>query len=130
MFALTLSALPALAQPGKGRMMMPNYDPSTETTLKGAVEEVKEVPHGRTTGVHLLVKAGQETTEVRLGPKTYLNEKQFSFAKGDQVEVVGSKVKVNGAEQMIAREVKKGDKTLVLRGKNGKPEWSGGPPRS
>jgi hypothetical protein len=40
--------------------------------------------------------------------------------------VTGSLVKMMGnMEAVIAREVKKGSETLVLRDKNGMPLWSG-----
>ncbi len=135
--AVLALALPlALAQGGGGqgkgkqRQGMPKYDPATETTVKGTVEEVKEVEcqmcRMGTTGTHLMVKSGGETMEVHLGPTTFLTDKKFSLAKGDQIEVVGSKVKMNGSDALIAREVKKGDQKLTLRDAQGIPQWSGG----
>ncbi|HVY94413.1 MAG TPA: hypothetical protein VHA14_16745, partial [Bryobacteraceae bacterium] len=50
----------------------------------------------------------------------------FKFAKGDSVEITGSKVTMNGEEWIIAREVTKDGKTLTLRDKDGNPKWSGG----
>ncbi len=50
----------------------------------------------------------------------------FTFATGDQVEVIGSKVKMDGADAVLAREVKKGGKTLTLRNARGIPAWSKG----
>jgi hypothetical protein len=35
-------------------------------------------------------------------------------------------VKIEGADALIAREVKKGGKTLTLRDAQGVPAWSGG----
>ena len=61
-----------------------------------------------------------------LGPSNFIADKGFSFAKGDEVEVTGSKVTVGGGESLIAREITKGGKTLVLGDKTGKPEWSRG----
>jgi DNA/RNA endonuclease YhcR with UshA esterase domain len=52
-----------------------------------------------------------------LGPTNFLTQKGFTFAKGEQIEVTGSSVKYNGTDAVIAREVKKGDKTLTLRDK-------------
>lgn len=121
----------ALAQGGMGQGKgMPKYDPATETTLKGTIEEVKEqecqMCRMGTTGTHLMVKSGSETLEIHLGPTSFLNEKKFSFAKGDQIEVVGSKVKMGGTDALIAREVKKGDQTLTLRNAQGIPQWARG----
>ncbi len=55
----------------------------------------------------------------------FVSDKGFSFAKGDAVEVTGSKVTLTGKEYVIAREVVKDGKTLTLRDKNGIPEWAG-----
>jgi DNA/RNA endonuclease YhcR with UshA esterase domain len=63
---------------------------------------------------------------VLVGPSSFLQEKNFSFAKGDQIEVTGSKVKYGTSDAIIAREIKKGDKVLTLRNEKGVPEWSMG----
>ena len=126
MAAVLFASVPlALAQRG-----MRNYDPSTETTLKGTIQEVKQVTgrHGWN-GTHLMLKTEAGELDVHVGPSSYVTGQGFTFAKGDQVEVLGSKVKMGGSEALIAREIKKGDKTLVLRNAQGIPAWSGGQQR-
>jgi DNA/RNA endonuclease YhcR with UshA esterase domain len=115
-------------QGGRGRSAQaPRYDPSTEITLKGTIEEVKQVSRsGAWTGTHLTLKADQGTFDVHVGPTTYLAKNQMTFAKGDNIEVTGAKVKYGGADAVLAREVKKGDKTLTLRNAAGIPQWSRG----
>lgn len=124
----TLSVASALAQRGMGQGAGRMYDPATETTVKGTVEEVKQIPgqRGGASGTHLIVKTDKETLEVHLGPTAFLEKEKFTFAKGDQIEVTGSKVKIGGADALLAREVKKGDKALTLRNAQGIPVWSGG----
>jgi hypothetical protein len=46
--------------------------------------------------------------------------------EGDQIEVIGSKVKYQGADALVAREVRKGGKALTLRNVQGIPQWSRG----
>lgn len=124
--ALTLLVFAVMAQTGRG---VRNYDPATEKTVKGTVEEVKEVASkgGRGQGgTHLMVKAGRESWQVDVGPTAFLNKQGFSFAKGNQVEVIGSKVTIEGKQVLIAREVKKEGKTLILRNAQGVPVWSKG----
>ncbi len=41
----------------------------------------------------------------------------------DEIEVTGSKIKQDGADLTLAREVVKGGDTLTLRFKDGKPAW-------
>jgi hypothetical protein len=123
---LALLALPfAYAQRGPGpgqRSRM--YNPANETTLKGTVEEVKTVAGRRGwNGAHLTLKTGGKVIDVHLGPSSFLKEKGFSFSKGDQIEVTGSKTEFGGSEAIIAREVKKGSETLVLRDAQGIPQW-------
>lgn len=126
---LSLVVLPfSYAQQGPGpgqRNRM--YDPATETTVKGTVAEVNTVTgrHGWN-GTHLTLKTNGKSIDVHLGPSSFLKEKGFTFAKGDQIEVTGSKATFADTTTIIAREVKKGGKTLVLRNAQGFPEWSGG----
>lgn len=129
---LTLSVLLVFplvyAQQGAGPGQQAGmYNPATEKTVKGNVEEIKTVTgrHGWN-GTHLTLKAGNKTFDVHLGPSSFLKEKGFNLEKGDQIEVTGSTTEMGGAEALIAREVKKGDKTLVLRDAQGIPKWSGG----
>jgi DNA/RNA endonuclease YhcR with UshA esterase domain len=115
---------PGRRGPGRGE---PRYDPATEVSVKGTVQEVrKQVRSGAWTGIHLTLKTDKETLDVHLGPSSFLLKNQMTFAKGDQIEVTGSKVTLQGADALIAREVKKGDKTLTLRDPRGIPLWSGG----
>lgn len=125
--SILLGVSAVLAQaPGLGRGM-PIYNPTTEITAKGSVEEVQTVQQtGRWGGVHLSLKTDTGNIEVHLGPSSFISRKQFSFNKGDQIEVLGSKVKIGEKDVLIAREVTKENKTLVLRNSQGIPEWSGG----
>ncbi|MGB8493234.1 MAG: hypothetical protein WCE53_02425 [Candidatus Acidiferrum sp.] len=140
---VSLLAPATLAQMGTGGgmgqgMHMPKYDPSTVATVKRTVEEVQEgmmqfeqmgqmkgMDH---MGLHLILKTDKESLTVLVGPSGFVKEKNFAFAKGDQIEVTGSKVKYNNTDVIIAREIKKGDKTLTLRDEKGIPEWSRGRP--
>jgi hypothetical protein len=126
--ALGLVAPLAFAQqrPGGGKGM-PKYNPSTEVTLKGTVEKVTQnaSPRGWP-GTHLTLKTGTETLDVHVGPSAFLTEKKFEIAAGDQLEVIGSKIKFEGADALLAREIKKGDKSLTLRNAQGIPQWSAG----
>jgi hypothetical protein len=110
--------------PGAGKMM-PMYDPATETRIKGSIDEVKQATCGQMRGTHVVLKSGDEATEVILGPSTYITSKGFSFVKGDSLDVTGSKMTMHGVAYIIAREVVKNGKSLTLRDKGGKPQWSG-----
>jgi hypothetical protein len=100
------------------------YDPATETKLKGTVEELKFVPpSGGKPIAYLVIKSGADTLQVFLCPKTFLDQMGTTFKPQDKVEVTGSKVKQDGEDVILAREVDKGDDMLTLRFKDGKPAW-------
>lgn len=149
---LVLFLLPfAYAQRGPGpgqRARM--YNPANETTVNGTVEEVKTVTgrHGWN-GTHLILKVGNNMTDVQervqegkivsetrkteeknvdvhLGPASFLKEKDFSFSKGDRVQITGARAEFGGTETIIAREVKKNGGTLTLRDAQGIPAWPRG----
>lgn len=113
----------------------PMYDTKTETTLAGTVEEVKTMGGAmgragrvgaqgmRMQGTHLVVKTEKETIEVHLGPSAFLKEKNIEIAKGDAVEVVGSRVKFGESDALIAREIRRGETSWTLRDTNGRPLW-------
>jgi hypothetical protein len=63
--------------------------------------------------------------EVHVGPASFVSSKNITFAKGDALTVVGSKVTMAGQDVVVAREIKKGDQVLTLRDANGFPLWSG-----
>ena len=120
---LLLSAVVTSAQgPRKNTRM---YDPASETSLKGTVEAVTQQARGQMMGTHLTIKTADETREVMLGPANFITGKGFTFAKGDAVEVVGSKITMGAMEFVVAREVVKDGKTLTLRDKTGTPQWAG-----
>jgi hypothetical protein len=110
----------------RGHMMMGNYDTKTEVTIQGTVDKINRMGKGPMPGmgIHLIVKAGNETTEVHLGPADFV-EKTMAFKEGDAIQVTGSKVTMMDRTVVIAREVKKGDEVLKLRDEQGVPLWRG-----
>ncbi len=112
----------------QGQRGMRNYDPKTEVTVKGTIEDVQQqAGRNSRTGTHLLLKTDSGTLPVHVGPSAYIAKKEFSFAKGDEISVLGSKVTIAGKETLLAREITREGKTLVLRNAQGIPEWAGGP---
>ncbi len=104
-----------------------HYDAKTETVVTGSVEEVKSIPSpGRGGGgVHLVISTPTGSIEVHVGPASFVSSKHVTFDKGDHVTVTGSKVRMEGQDVLIAREIKKGEQVLTLRDAQGVPLWSG-----
>lgn len=102
------------------------YDPATETTYKAVIEELKVVPpSGAKPIVYLILKSSPDPGEVFLCPKKFLDDVGVVFKADDPVEITGSRIKENGEELTLAREVVKvnGGETLTLRFKDGRPAW-------
>jgi hypothetical protein len=125
-------AVNALAKGGQGKGMSNTaygrlYNPSTVESFSGVVEEygVASFGRGMSQGVHLVIKTDKETLSVHLGPVWYMNKQTIQIAKGDKVEIVGSRVVFNDNPAIIASSVKKGDQTLMLRDPKGVPAWAG-----
>ncbi|MFN8603524.1 MAG: DNA-binding protein [Candidatus Binatia bacterium] len=104
------------------------WDPATVETVSGEVVDVQQVsfPSRKAYGVHLALKTdASPDLAVALGPSWYVDKQTVKIAKGDRVEVKGSRVTVGGKPLVLAAEVKKGDQTLVLRNTDGIPAWAG-----
>ncbi len=103
----------------------PKYDPATETTLKGTVQEIKTFACkiGGPNGYHLELKTDQGVIEVHVAAGKYMTDYEFQFAVGDEVSVTGSLVQMDGKDAVLARVIKKGQTSYVFRDKAGNPLW-------
>jgi hypothetical protein len=107
----------------------PRYDTATNIDVMMVVGDVKDVPAGNPLeGAHLMMrpesaKANSETTDVYLAPADYLKDFGCHFAKGDRLQVKGSKIKFNGTTVVLAREVRIDSTTVYLRDEHGVPYW-------
>ncbi|MEM7761458.1 MAG: DNA-binding protein, partial [Cyanobacteria bacterium P01_A01_bin.40] len=101
------------------------FDRNQTETLTGEVVNLATYSSRREnfSGVHLMVNTEQETIEVHIGPSWYLAEQDFEFSSQDQIVVKGSRINIDGQPAIIAREIKKGDRVLILRDVNGLPVW-------
>lgn len=120
--AIVLTATSAFCQ------APPKYDPASETTIKGHVEELKLVPpSGGKPIAYLLTQTGpdkeKDVIQIFLCPKSFLDQMGIAFKADEAVEVKGSKVKQDGADLILAREMVKGGETVTFRFQDGKPAW-------
>jgi hypothetical protein len=103
------------------------YNPATVEKVAGTIESIdRTVPmKGMSRGVHLALKTEKGPLSVHLGPEWYIERLDGKLAKGDVVDVKGSRVTFDGNPAIIAAEVKKGDAVLKLRDESGIPGWAG-----
>jgi hypothetical protein len=127
-----LAASPVLAQAPPAQappkpapaQKAPEYDPKAEVTIKGVVEDFHESQtRGDHPGLHLIMKTETETVEVHACPVRFMKELEFAIDKGDTITVIGSRPEAGGV--LVAREVTKGQTSLILRDKTGAPVWTG-----
>ncbi|MGO9540937.1 MAG: hypothetical protein ACLPN2_10130 [Terriglobales bacterium] len=123
--SLLLSLTPALSQKAQPEgPRLPNYDLQAEMKTKGEIDEVNLLSVGtRKDFTELIIKQGEEKIHIYVCPKPFEEEMGISFIKGDQIAVTGSKVKHEGADVILARELVKGEDTLMFRDAKGAPVW-------
>lgn len=124
LLVLAMLALPATCSQATGNA--PKYDKSTEVKVSGVVTDVKDYdcPISGTLGAHVSIQPEQgPAIEVHVAATKYVKNYEMVFAKGDKVEVLGSRVQFNGADAIIAREITRGQDTFTFRDGNGKPLW-------
>jgi len=125
--AVLLSALTLRAAPGgtTGAEQEPRYDPASVVDVEATVLEVRDAPQNKTSakGIFLLVKTERETIDVYVGPADFLKDFDIVFARGDRVQIIGSRVRSGEGYLILAREVRRRERTLYLRTRNGEPNW-------
>jgi hypothetical protein len=129
MKTLALAVLLAVPMPvfGGGKdpgKTAPAYDPAKVITTTVIVTEVREVPKGDPIeGINFTVKAKGETFNVYVAPAAFVKMFGVTFKKDQQLDITGSKMKFEGADLLLAREIHMGQIDLVLRDENGSPFW-------
>lgn len=100
----------------------PEYDVAAEATVRGQVVEIHESKVATDhPGLHLILKNDDETVEIHACPVRFLDELEFSVAVGDTLSVTGSRPRKGSL--IVAREITKGQLSLILRDKAGVPNW-------
>ncbi len=124
--AASILAVAALAagNPVTTKPNEPAYNLATVVDVSATITNVRQVPAGSPLeGVHLTVKTKNSTFDVYLGPADFLRIFKTNFPVGEEVEVIGSKVKVDNADVVLTREVSVGNADITLRDASGAPEW-------
>ena len=72
----------------------------------------------------LMLRTDSGTVDVQLAPAAFLAEKKVKIAKGDTVEVIGSRVTIRDSQVVLAREIRTGSTSWTLRDAGGAPLWA------
>jgi len=103
---------------------LPKYDLHSEMKTKGVVDEIMRLPLGAKRDItELIIKNGDDKVYIYVCPRAFQEEMGINFAKGDEIAVTGSKVKLEALDVILARELVKGTDTLLFRDDKGNPVW-------
>lgn len=122
--ALAAGPVAAADAPAQARR---GYDPAKAETVRGEVVSVDRTvprPDGGT-GVHVQLRTEDGPLTVRLGPAWWIDEQKLALAKGDTIEVRGSRVAGAEPPALVAATVRKGERVVKLRDETGAPAWRG-----
>jgi hypothetical protein len=99
------------------------YNAKTETTVTGVVLEARDFPCPVSDGEmesHLTLKTTDAEMIVHLAPGRIMRSQKIVFAPGDQIIVKGSLGRVVGNNDVIAREIVRGQNDYVVRDATGR----------
>jgi len=122
---------PAWAGAGMGRGMMGRmrssnvYNPATETTLSGTVQQVNHYMCGPFAGTLATISTSQGAIDAQLGPYEYMQQQNMMLRPGERVDVTGSQINIDGTELLLARSITANGRTVALRNAQGMPMWAG-----
>ncbi len=126
------TSLPALAETDgwqQGSAYNQLFNPKTIITVKGKVVSIDRANHPMKEmepGFAAVLKTDKgEDVTVQVGPIWFTGyfKRKWDIKPGDQVEVTGSKVEIDGKPVIMAVQGKKGNLAMTCRSKSGKPLW-------
>ena len=69
------------------------------------------------------MKTKNGTIQVHVAPARFLSDHNLSFSRGDEIQVVGSRIIYQGHDAIIARSTTRAGQTVAFREPNGRPLW-------
>lgn len=105
---------------------VPTYATNSETTVTGMVDAVDEFPCPLSGGLgtHVALRTDSGTVVVHVAPAAFVADRQLRLARGDSIQVMGSKVWYAGESVIIAREIAWNEGVYILRDGSGNPLWT------
>jgi hypothetical protein len=71
----------------------------------------------------MLKQSDGTVIEVHLALTKFVTQYELIFQKGDDLEVTGVKVKLDGTDTIFARKIKRGSDEFLFRDSDGRPLW-------
>ena len=107
------------------RSVSPSSAVAAPKVVDGKISEIIYLPGATADSamVEARVVASGRATLVRLAPVGLFKQNQLVLREGDTVSVTGVEVSGMDGDQLVATEIRKGDKRVVLRDPQGRPAW-------
>lgn len=123
--ALMLGVAPTFGSEKDPTSTLPNYNVKTELNFSGTIAKVRDLPAGNAlAGIYVTIQARAETLEVYLGPADFVKLMKLNVRPGlRDVGVTGSKVRYEGNDLVLARELRFENLVFSLRDEKGVPNW-------
>lgn len=105
------------------------FNPKTVVTVTGKVTSINREDRpmkGMEPGFSAVVHTKQgEDLNVQVGPAWFTSyyRQKWNVQQGDEVEVTGSRITLNGKPVIMAMRGRKGNLAMTCRNKTGKPLW-------
>lgn len=108
------SCLPRRLPPERPSWPGGPYDFRSTTRVGGEVLSVDDLRANDAafSGVHVLLRAGQGTVSVHLGPRRFFDDPDVAIVPGDVVNVTGTPTSFEGKPAIVAKTMRKGDKEV------------------
>jgi len=101
------------------------YEETSRIKLSGVVDDIKQKSLGGTCkapGIFVSLKVNEQTVELQVGPKWFIDDMTWTFTKGDKLEITGWKIDKDGTE-VVVRKISRGEWTLEPRDDTGAANW-------
>jgi sporulation protein YlmC with PRC-barrel domain len=108
-----------------GSDYLKKFDAGSVKTIEGTIESVgtfRPAPDAME-GLRLRVRTADGLISVHAGPAGFIERHDVSLNVGDKVRITGAKTDFSGRPVILASAICLGDKSVVLREKDGTPAW-------
>lgn len=98
------------------------YDPAREMAITGVVKTAEEFTcpvSEHEVGSHVLLQTANGDVQLHLAAARIMRSQKIVFVPGEKLSVVGSQVRLNGRNDLIVREITRGNETFMFRDRRG-----------
>jgi len=101
------------------------YRSGSKGMFEGKVLRMSDVVplSGMEPGMQIKLRGENGEIDVHLGPRWFVMQRDMLFTKGEPVVVVGVTIRLGDKPTVVADEIRRGDRKIILRELTGRPVW-------